>query len=41
MNCSLRDNITFGAPYDQEWYERRYVHDEVNSVIFATTVLAI
>lgn len=21
MNCSLRDNITFGAPYDADWYE--------------------
>jgi ABC-type Mn2+/Zn2+ transport system ATPase subunit len=22
MNCSLRENITFGAPYDEEWYNR-------------------
>lgn len=22
MNCSLRDNITFGAPYDEEWYQQ-------------------
>ena len=22
MNCSLRDNITFGAPYDEDWYNQ-------------------